>query len=122
MIWQGEEFFRCDQEALLFLSEKEWEISVGKTNTYASRVCALGLAKQDLWDMHWSRVIVRHVARSENLGGRVIRGTKNLGASSKGEAKIWVGVRPLLPPRFRHPCTGRLKGREQVHRLKTTTV
>ena len=37
MIWQGEEFFQYDQEALLFLSAKECEISVEKTNTYASR-------------------------------------------------------------------------------------
>ena len=53
-------------------------------------------------DFYSSIIQFRHVARSENLEGRVttynVGVKKSGGASSRGGAKIWEGVRPPLPP------------------------
>ena len=43
--------------------------------------------------------LIRHVARSENLEGRVVRGPKNLGGEQLGQGQNLGGIRPpCLPP------------------------
>ena len=100
-------FFFLSQIHLLRISFCQNCMSMSQTKNCKLQPCPLGSAQQEIIACFVSKCYPRHVARSKNLGGRVIRGgQKSGGVSSKGGAKIWGGgLTPPLPPPFQHACT-----------------